>query len=140
MLSSPKTGTSLKVLCQYGFFLPELEVKQASMNSAGARSCCLSKRRAAVNHGSSPHAGPCSPAPTAPSAQQRPVDAWMPLRRLQLPGPSTGQPVCVPFMVCQHRLCFLTLYTAQNLQSKEKKVPAFHRVCLICFSPFLSHS
>ena len=41
---------------------------------------------------------------------------------------------------CQCQLCFLTLYTVQNLQSKEKKVPSFHRVYLICFSPLLSHS
>lgn len=52
---------------------------------------------------------------------------------------STGQPICVPVMGCQCQLCFLTLYRAQNLQSKEKTGPSFHRVYLICVFLLLSH-
>lgn len=60
----------------------------------------------------------------------------------QLPTCAGGsdQPTRVPFMVCQRYLCLLTLYTDQNLQSKQKKVPSLRKMHLICFSLLLSHS
>lgn len=64
--------------------------------------------------------------------------------RLVFPVPTcaggSDQPTRVPFMVCQHHLCLLTLYTEQNLQSKQKKVPSLRKMHLICFSLLLSHS
>lgn len=55
------------------------------------------------------------------------------------PRSSTGQPICMPVVGCQCQLCFLTLYTAQNLQSKERTGPSFHRVYLICLFLLFSH-
>lgn len=42
-----------KLPYQCGLFLPKLEVKQASRNPSGTRSCCLSKRQTAVSHSGS---------------------------------------------------------------------------------------
>lgn len=46
---------------------------------------------------------------------------------------------CVPVMGCQCQLCFLMHCTAQNLQSKEKTVPSFHREYFILVFLLLSH-